>query len=63
MIALGMAGDQHSVAHLLQSHRAEGLLVQHECIVHINNVGNEIKLFMQPLLLVCVWATVFMDVK
>ena len=30
-----MAGDQHSVAHLPQSHRVEGLLVQHECIVHI----------------------------
>ena len=28
-----MAGDQHSVAHLPQSHRAEGLLVQHEFIL------------------------------
>ena len=58
LMAVGlMAVDQHSVAHLPQSHREEGLLVQHECIVDsVIFVGNEIKWFMQPLLLVCVWA-------
>ena len=33
LMAVDMAGDQHSVAHLPQSHSVEGLLVQHECIV------------------------------
>ena len=32
LMAVGVAEDQHSVAHLPQSHRVEGLLVQHECI-------------------------------
>ena len=32
LMAVGMAVDQHSGAHLPQSHRVEGLLVQHGCI-------------------------------